>query len=138
MGSHARATAIAWLFMVALAPGASALTPMPLVDTVWAWHATTGADGGPTSSVASPERYTLRLAADGSVRVRADCNRGSGRYEANDVELSFGPIATTKMGCPAGSRGSEFLDALARVQTYRFEGIDLVLLAPGTALRFRP
>ena len=113
-----------------------ALTPLPLVDTVWAWHSTTV--GGQRSAVASPERYTLRLGADGAARVRADCNRGTGRYEVNDVELRFGAIATTKVGCPNGSRGREFVDTLARVQTYRFEGIDLLAVAGDTTLHFRP
>ena len=88
----------------------------------------------------TPERYTIELLADGAVRVRADCNRGRGRYEAADVELRFGPIAATKIGCPADSRDREFLDALARVDAYRFEGIELVLVSTGgrSTLRFKP
>lgn len=116
---------------------AHALTPMPLRDTVWALQSMLGADGT-RSNIATPERYTLQLADDGTVRVRADCNRGSGRYEANDVELRFAPIATTKMGCGAGSRGEAFVQALARADGYQFEGIDLLVTGGGATLRFRP
>ena len=108
-----RAIALCWLCGT-LAPQAFALTPMPLLDTVWGWHATTAVDGK-RMVVDAPERYTLQLLSDGTVRVRADCNHGSGRYQSNDVELRFGPIATTKRGCPAGSRGGEFLAAIAGV-----------------------
>ena len=127
------------LALLLVADAARALSPFPLTETVWAWHSTGGGDNG-AAALASPERYTFQLLGDGTVRVRADCNRGGGRYEANDVELRFGPIATTKKGCPAGSRGREFLDALAKTERYRFEGVELVL-APSDgsrAFRFRP
>ena len=117
----------------------AALSPFPLIGTVWAWHATTG-NGGERASVASPERYTIELHPDGALQVRADCNRGGGRYTAADVDLRFGPIATTKIGCPSGSRDREFLEGLASVDAYRFEGIELVLaMSDGSrTMRFRP
>lgn len=116
-----------------------ALTPFSLVDTVWAWHPS-GAGESQRAGVAPPERYTLQLLADGTLRVRADCNRGGGRYESNDVELKLGRIATTKKGCPADSRAGEFLDKLSKVREYRFEGTELVLTqAGGTApMRLQP
>lgn len=125
--------------LAVLAGGAVALSPFPLVGTVWAWHATMR-DDGIRAAVESPERYTIELLPDGAVRVQADCNRGGGRYEAADVDLRFGPIATTKRGCPAGSRDREFLEALSRIDRYRFEGIELVLASadgPRT-MRFQP
>ena len=127
------------LALLFVTPSAPALSPFPLIETVWAWHPAGGGDSRP-ADVASPDRYTFQLLGDGSVRVKADCNRGGGRYEANDVELRFGPIATTKKGCPAGSRGREFLDALARTDRFRFEGVELVLASSDGSrpVRFRP
>ena len=116
---------------------AAALMPMPLLDTVWAWYSTTRADGAGTP-VSSPERYTLQLLPNGSARVRADCNRGSAAYTSNDVDLRLDRIAMTKRGCPAGSRGSEFVADLASIRRYRFEGIDLLAVTDGATLRFRP
>ena len=128
---------IAALLGLVSAQDAFALTPMPLFETVWSWHSTDAA-GGSRTSVSAPERYTVQLLADGTARVRADCNRGAGSYRSNDVELRFEGIAMTKRGCPPGSRDGEFLAALARVERYRFEGIDLVAVAGGDTLRFRP
>ena len=134
-----------WMRLLALAlvcfspitQDATALMPMPLFDTVWSWHSTLAPDGSRTP-VSSPERYTLQLLREGTVRVRADCNRGSGTYRSSDVELHFDRVAVTKRGCAAGSRGREFLAALDRVESYRFEGIDLLAVAGGATLRFRP
>ena len=131
--------ALLGVVLAALSVATAALSPFPLIGTVWAWHAA-ARDGGVRADVESPERYTIELASDGTVKVRADCNRGQGRYQGNDVELRFGPIATTKIGCPAGSRDRAFLEALSRVDAYRFEGIELVLATAGggDTLRFKP
>ncbi len=125
--------------LIVFASVSNALYPFPLIGTVWAWHATTG-NGGEVASVASPDRYTIELQAGGALRVRADCNRGGGSYAAGDVDVRFGPIATTKIGCPAGSRDREFLEALSRVDAYRFEGIELVLTSAAnrSTMRFKP
>jgi heat shock protein HslJ len=133
------AALVVGIVIAAFTGGVAALSPFPLIGTVWAWHATTRDDGA-RAEVESPERYTIELLADGAVRIRADCNRGRGRYEAADVDLRLGQIATTKIGCPAGSRDHEFLEALSRVDAYRFEGIELVLTSERTrsAMRFKP
>lgn len=136
----------AWMHVAALvfvvccppiARDAEALMPMPLTDTVWSWRSTAAANGSVTP-VSTPDLYTVQLVSDGTVRVRADCNRGAGTYRSNDVELRFECIGTTKRGCPAGSRGAEFVAALARIESYRFEGTDLLAIGGGATLRFRP
>ena len=134
-----RIAAILGLTLALFTGVVAGLTPLPLIDTVWVWHATVREDGT-RDVVGSPERYTIRLLSDGGMRVRADCNRGGGRYEATDVDLRFGPIATTKMGCPPGSRDGDFLEALSRVDAYRFEGIELLLTLAGSrrTMHFKP
>jgi heat shock protein HslJ len=62
---------------------------------------------------ANPSRYTLELAADGSVAVRADCNHGRGSYRLDGVQLRLGPLASTKMMCPPGSLGDRYTQLLA-------------------------
>lgn len=125
--------------LISFADVSAALSPFPLIGTIWAWHATTGGSSE-RASVASPDRYTIELLPDGALHVRADCNRGAGRYTAADVDLRFSPIATTKIGCPAGSRDREFLDGLASIDAYRFEGIELVLATSDgrRTMRFQP
>ena len=65
---------------------------------------------------------------DGRAQLRADCNRGGARYEAGAGRtLTLSPAAMTKMGCPAGSQGGEFLRQLADVSAYAFADGNLVL-----------
>jgi heat shock protein HslJ len=108
-----------------------------LTNTVWTWQGTQLADGRRIVPDA-PERYALDFQPGGQVRVRADCNRGSASYLLNDTELSFGPIALTKMMCPPGSRDAEFLAELARVTRQRFSGnqLELVLRDGAGTMRF--
>ena len=141
MGALVQRGWLAALLGWSLATGiASALSPMPLVGTVWEWErAGAAASGRAAIDERSRRRYTLELAPGGALRVQADCNHGSGRYEHDGDQLRLGPIATTKKGCPAGSLGTEFVRRLAGVDGYRFEGTTLVLTSGNAAeLRFRP
>jgi heat shock protein HslJ len=125
----------------------SAATPSPPADGEaaalqgrrWAWKETV-TSGDKRTVAQAGERYTLEFRADGRVTVRADCNRGSGGYEADARRLTFSPIALTKMMCPTGSQDAEFLQALAGVGGWRLEGDELVLrlTAGGGTMRFRP
>jgi len=103
-----------------------------ITNTVWTWQATQFADGTRIAPEA-PERYALEFQPGGRVTVRADCNRGSGSYLLNGSQLTFGPIALTKMMCPPGSRDGEYLKALAVVATQDRSGSDLVLSLQGNA-----
>lgn len=67
-----------------------------------------------------PSRYTLELGADGSVAVRADCNRGSGRHQLDGVQLRIGPLATTRMMCPEGSLGDRYTQLLGISASWMF------------------
>jgi heat shock protein HslJ len=109
-----------------------------VVGPVWQWQRTQRA-GEPTAMPDAPERYTLAFQPGGRVNVRADCNRGSGSYEVNGVEMKLGPIALTKMACPPESKDGVFLRALAQVKTYALDPEGLVLaLRDGGTMRFRP
>ena len=97
-----------------------------LTYTVWVWQDTQLANG--TRVVPDVVgRYALEFQPGGVVNVRADCNRGSGKYTQNGAQLTFGPIALTKMLCPGGSRDNEFLKALGAVSEQSLRGTDLVL-----------
>jgi heat shock protein HslJ len=109
-----------------------AATPQQdLTGEPWHWL---GPDGGP---LPPRDLYTLELTADGRALVRADCNRGGGRYTRDGERLALTPMATTKMGCPAGSLDTVFLRQLGEVERYRFEGDALLLeRRGGGAMRF--
>lgn len=111
-----------------------------LVGRVWSWQETQFATRGRVAPDA-PERYTLEFLVDGRVQLRADCNRGSARYEAAaHRRLMLAPAATTKIGCPPGSQDGEFLRQLVQVDAYRFAEGNLVLTLKVDAgsMRFVP
>ncbi len=60
------------------------------------------------------------------------CNRLSGSYKLEGKELSFGPIAATKMGCAESTDTINidklFTQALPRVKAYKIAAQSLTLL----------
>ena len=115
-------------------------TESTLGGRVWAWQSTELA-GGERIVPDAPERYTIEFQPDGRVQLRADCNRGGAGYAAGaNRSLSMTPAATTKMGCPSGSKGTEFVRQLAEVTSYDFVDGNLVLTRKSNAgaMRFTP
>ena len=128
--------------MFALATGGSSsamspASPLSLAGHVWSWQEMRTSTGERVV-VTTPDSYTIEFMSDGVLRVRADCNRGSGRYSGGPgPTLAIGPIAATKMGCPDGSQDRLFLKFLHSVERYRLEGPHLVLDTPATGASMR-
>lgn len=129
-------------------PGYINAPPPPLLaaseDTlpmgvVWSWQGTQMSDGARYLPDA-PDRYTLEFLPGGRMNVRADCNRGNASYVRNANSIAFGPIALTRMMCPAGSRDTEFLKGLGNASGLLFRGNDLVLTfkVDSGSMRFTP
>jgi len=112
--------------------------PVAAVDRVWFWTGT--ATGTGTIASPAPERYTLELAPNGRLLVRADCNRGTGRYRIATGTIAFDPIAATRAACPPGALDARYLGDLQRATGFFVEGGHLVLELPdgGGAMRFAP
>jgi len=116
-----------------LLPGLVNAPPPPIaaedtlpIGVVWSWQSTQMSDG----ALVVPEgrdRYTLEFHPGGTVRVRADCNRGNASYRRNGNSLGIGPVALTKMACPSDTRAADFLKGLAAVSGHLIRGNDLVL-----------
>jgi heat shock protein HslJ len=112
--------------------------PEAVAGKVWQWERTVA----PVATVEStdPDRYTLELAPNGRLLVRADCNRGTGTYRISAGTLAIGPIATTRMACPPGSLDARYLGDLQRAAGFFVEGGQLFIELPvdsGT-MRFAP
>jgi heat shock protein HslJ len=123
----AAAPALPPVTSIMIPPALAANDADALVGRVWAWQRTQFSDGKVVVPDAA-ERYTLEFLADGRVQLRADCNRGGARFDAGAGRtLTLSPAAVTKMGCPPGSQGSEFLRELPQVSTYVFASGNLVL-----------
>jgi heat shock protein HslJ len=93
-----------------------------------------------TIPVAAPDRYTLRFEGPGRVALRADCNQGRGTYSVHpDRRIIFGPLALTKMACPAGSLSDRFARDVGRAAIWFVRDGDLYLDLPADSgtLRFR-
>lgn len=112
--------------------------PQSVLSKTWQWEATVTPVEKIT--VPTPERYTIALMPEGKVQARFDCNRGSGSYEISAGRLSFGPLLSTRMACPADSLDGPFMRDLQRVVLYFVQDGRLYLDLPydsGT-MRFRP
>jgi heat shock protein HslJ len=72
---------------------------------------------------------TLEFGPDGTVSGFAGCNTFSGAYTLTGIALTFGPLATTRIGCerPASAVEASYLTALAGTTTWASDGGQLVL-----------
>jgi len=89
----------------------------------------------------NPSDYTLDFLAEGTVAIKADCNRGTGSWASEaEGEISFGLIASTKALCPPESLSEDFLGQFQWVRSYTFEDGNLYLatMADGSILKFEP
>lgn len=86
-------------------------------------------------------KYTIAFGTDGRVSVRIDCNRGSGTWRsAGTSQLTFGPLALTKMLCPRGSLHDQIVRQWPYVRTYTMRNghLFLSLMADGGIYEFEP
>ncbi|MGQ0549074.1 MAG: YbaY family lipoprotein [Armatimonadota bacterium] len=82
-----------------------------LAGITWYWQGTLMHDG----SQFIPDdrrRYTVFFSRHARVAVRADCNRGVGRYVLRGRVLTISGLALTKVACPPGSLERRFLAQL--------------------------
>lgn len=85
--------------------------------------------------------YTLVFNADGSMRIRADCNLGNGSWTSESSgQLQFGLIATTKALCPPGSLHDRYMAQFPWVRSYVFRDgrLFLATMADGSIIEFEP
>ncbi len=110
--------------------GQLVFTPL-LTGVVWQWTEFQSGDGSifkPTD----PTRYTAEFHDDGTVRVLADCNSGSGLATIDGTSIDL-TVAATRMACPEGSQSSAFLRYLNEAVTYVIRDGRLALSLPAGA-----
>jgi para-nitrobenzyl esterase len=74
-----------------------------------------------------PARYTIEFASDTLLAAQIDCNRGSGSYHRDGGSIRIGPLATTRMMCPPGSKDTVFAQHLDASRAWSMQGDTLVL-----------
>jgi heat shock protein HslJ len=92
--------------------------------------------GQPSPAGADSTRQPgFTLLADGrKVQGSAGCNRMTGTYQLDGQKLKFGPLATTRMACPAMETETAFLKALQATTRYEVRGSSLTLYGADTAV----
>jgi heat shock protein HslJ len=100
---------------------------MELTGRVWELQEIQFSDD--TLLVADPSsNYTVEFSDDGTLALRADCNRGRSSFTTDsDRSLTIDPIATTLAACPEGSLGNDFVSALSNSALYFFQDDNLFI-----------
>ena len=93
------------------------------------------------SQYAPTERqdFSLTFEPGGKLTVRSDCNRGFGSWTSTQPgQLTFGPIALTRMACWPDSIDGRFNQDLAYVRSYvlKDDNLYLATMADGSILEF--
>jgi heat shock protein HslJ len=87
---------------------------------------------------------TMEIAENGQVSGSGGCNRYHGTVEFSITAISFGPLASTKMACPAAAMEQEakFHKALGEVKAWRIDAgtrkLTLLDAKGGELMRFAP
>lgn len=86
-------------------------------------------------------KYTIAFAANGSVNVRLDCNRGRGTWKSSGPnQLQLGPLALTQAMCPPGSLDDRLVKDWGFVRSYVLKDghLFLSLFADAGIYEFEP
>ena len=114
-------------------------TPTPVAPAValegteWRLADIGGQPSPPGADSTRHPGFTL-LAKGRKVQGSAGCNRMTGTYELDGQKLKFGPLATTRMACPAMQTETAFLKALEATTRYEVSGSSLTLYGADTAV----
>jgi heat shock protein HslJ len=115
-------------------PPSATPTPPPqtdprLVGVVWKWFEFESPDGEKILP-SDPNQYTVEFMTDGTLRVKADCNSGNGRFSADGANIDIEVQAMTLAACPPGSYSDQFVTGLNSVTVYGFDGDVLLMDLP--------
>ncbi len=116
----------------------SAAGSSELTGTSWQWVAMTTPVEQIT--VADPTKYTMEFLDAGVIGVTADCNTGSGSYEASGSQISINITATTLALCPPESLSDQFIRNLNGAAIYFMQGENLFIdmFADSGTMEFAP
>lgn len=85
-----------------------------IIGPVWQWVRTQYSNDTALTSPADTPGYRFQMRQDGTIQVRADCNRGGGSFILNGRSLAITITHTTRAACPEGSLGDTFIRDLNR------------------------
>ena len=103
-----------------------------LYGVVWEWQGT--AMMNDTRVVPTdPAAYTLAFGDDGTVGIRADCQRLAGRFRMEGSQIDITPRGIPTGVCPPGSASDRFLRDIDAAGSFVFRAGRLYLALPADA-----
>jgi heat shock protein HslJ len=107
----------------------------PIQGINWQWTSVTDQSTSQTTTVPTPQQYTLAFNTDGTVNGIADCNSFTGTYsQANGLSIKI--TTMTMAACPEGSLEQQFIQLLDSVAAGGPDGsANLALETAGGAQR---
>ena len=107
-----------------------------MTDGVWRLQSFRRSDST-VVPVPDPDRFTIEVAADGRLAVRADCNRCSASYSESGGTLRVGPVmACTKAFCSTAPLDTQFAAALSDATLVRATDTALEFVSTAGVLTF--
>jgi heat shock protein HslJ len=91
-----------------------------ITEVVWKWQQTRY-NNDQHSIPADPSHYTIIFNPDGTLNIRADCNRGGGTYTTQGKGIIIEVTHTTRAMCPPDSMDQEFIKNLNAAKIYFFK-----------------
>ena len=124
--SQRRPSLLGALFLALACHSSPSPSPTSLTDVAWQLVTLDGLEAG---QGAGGQPATLLLGADHRASGFAGCNRFSGTYELAGDQLSFGPLAMTRMACTEGmDLEQRFSKVLQATKNYRVSATGLELM----------
>lgn len=94
--------------------------PEEITGMVWKWRQTRY-NNDQQSVPADPSHYTIEFKPDGTMNIRADCNRGGGKYSIEGKRIAIEQTHSTMAMCPPGSLDQDFKKDLREATIYFFK-----------------
>jgi hypothetical protein len=99
-----------------------------LAGPTWEWSAPEVTDLAGQSVAPDPESYTIEFQTDGTVNVKADCNRLTGSYTVGvPLDLTIVLDTPDRATCGDLSLDSVYLQYLSQISSYSTDGGELRL-----------
>lgn len=98
-----------------------------ITGILWKWERYEDPFHARGDVIDDPNKYTLLFLADGTYRVKADCNRMQGQYTRNGATIKIVPGAATLAECGPESRYSEYLKEMTEAVSFEVRDNKLVL-----------
>lgn len=115
----------------------------PLTGTTWELTAIDTSGSTTTLTPSLQQRHTVAFLDEGALELQLDCNRGRSTWAAGQPangagSINIGPVAATRMFCPAPSFGDQMASGLATAQrfTTTIDGRELVIETPDLRFTF--